>query len=218
MTQHYDAIIIGAGIIGAATAFELAKQGWKTLNIDKLPAAGYGSTSNSCAIIRVHYSTWDGIAMAYEGYFYWHEWAKYLNAADERGLADFIECGALVMKTEQNGKLAKHCELADKLGIPYEALGPDAIEQRLPIYEMKSYWPPKRMDDEGFAEPGEGRVDGGVFFPTAGYISDPQLATHNLQRAAEAKGGAFLLGRKVVEILTRDGRTAVAGASRVYRN
>ena len=208
MTQHYDAIIIGAGIIGAATAFELAKQGWKTLNIDKLPAAGYGSTSNSCAIIRVHYSTWDGIAMAYEGYFYWHEWAKYLNAADERGLADFVECGALVMKTEQNGKLAKHCELADKLGIPYETLRPDAIEQRLPIYEMKSYWPPKRMDDEGFAEPGKGRLDGGVFFPTAGYISDPQLATHNLQRAAEANGGAFLLGRKVVEILTHDGRTA----------
>jgi sarcosine oxidase subunit beta len=208
MSERYDAIIIGAGIIGAATAFELAKKGWKTLNIDKLPASGYGSTSNSCAIIRVHYSTWDGIAMAYEGYFYWHEWAKYLDAADERGLADFIECGALVMKTEQNGKLAKHCELADKLSIPYEALGPDAIEERLPIYEMKSYWPPKRMDDEGFAEPGEGRVDGGVFFPTAGYISDPQLATHNLQRAAEAKGGAFLLGRTVIEILQRDGRAA----------
>ncbi|MEE3115154.1 MAG: FAD-dependent oxidoreductase, partial [Actinomycetota bacterium] len=42
----YDAIIIGAGVIGGATAFELAKKGWKTLNVDKLPASGYGSTSN----------------------------------------------------------------------------------------------------------------------------------------------------------------------------
>ena len=58
---------IGAGIIGAATAFELAKLGYRTLSVDKLPAAGYGPTSASCAIIRVHYSTFDGIALAWEG-------------------------------------------------------------------------------------------------------------------------------------------------------
>ena len=50
MTKTYDAIIIGAGVIGACTAFEMAKKGWKTLSIDKLPEAGYGSTSGSCAI------------------------------------------------------------------------------------------------------------------------------------------------------------------------
>ena len=50
MAKSYDAIIIGAGIIGACTAFELAKKGWKTLNIDKLPEAGYGSTSGSCIV------------------------------------------------------------------------------------------------------------------------------------------------------------------------
>ena len=33
-------------------------------NVDKLPEAGYGSTSNSCAIIRLHYSTPAGVAMA----------------------------------------------------------------------------------------------------------------------------------------------------------
>ena len=92
-THHqYDALIIGAGIIGAATAFELAKLGYRTLNVDKLPAAGYGPTSSSCAIIRVHYSTFDGIALAWEGYHYWHEWRKYLEADDERGLAKFVEC------------------------------------------------------------------------------------------------------------------------------
>ena len=52
MNRTTDVIIIGAGIIGCATAFELAKKGYHTLNIDKLPAAGYGSTSNSCALIR----------------------------------------------------------------------------------------------------------------------------------------------------------------------
>ena len=65
MNRTADVVIVGAGVIGSATAFELAKRGYKTLNIDKLPASGYGSTSNSCAIVRAHYSTWDGVAMAY---------------------------------------------------------------------------------------------------------------------------------------------------------
>jgi 2-polyprenyl-6-methoxyphenol hydroxylase-like FAD-dependent oxidoreductase len=41
--QSYDAIIVGAGVIGACTAFEMAKKSWKTLSIDKLPEAGYVS-------------------------------------------------------------------------------------------------------------------------------------------------------------------------------
>ena len=40
MARQADAIIIGAGVIGAATAFELGKRGYKTLNIDKLPERG----------------------------------------------------------------------------------------------------------------------------------------------------------------------------------
>ncbi len=52
--ETYDAIIIGAGVIGAAIAFELAKLGWRTLNVDKGPDAGSGSTSSSSAIIRTY--------------------------------------------------------------------------------------------------------------------------------------------------------------------
>ena len=40
MTKQADAIIIGAGVIGASIAYELAKRGYKTLNIDKLPERG----------------------------------------------------------------------------------------------------------------------------------------------------------------------------------
>ena len=69
MNHKYDAIIIGAGIIGASIAFDLAKKGKKTLNVDLLPAAGYGSTSYSCAIIRTHYSNLDSTALAYEAFF-----------------------------------------------------------------------------------------------------------------------------------------------------
>lgn len=208
MSDSFDAVIIGAGVIGAATAFELSKIGYRTLSVDRLPAAGYGPTSNSCAIIRVHYSTLDGIAMAYDGYFFWKHWADYLGVADESGHARFVECGCMVVKSEGNGHLEKHCSLADDLGIPYENWGPEKIRERLPIYNMKRYGPPRRMDESGFGEPTGGDVAGGVFFPTAGYISDPQLATHNLQRAAEAKGANFVFGRSVVEIVKQNGRIA----------
>ena len=36
MNRTADVVIVGAGVIGSATAFELAKRGYKTLNIDKL--------------------------------------------------------------------------------------------------------------------------------------------------------------------------------------
>lgn len=101
MTNSYDAIIIGAGIIGCATSLALGRKGWKVLNLDTLPAAGYGSTSGSCAIIRPYYSTLDGSAMAYESHFYWKNWADYLGGEDidERGLIEYHNVGALVMKT-----------------------------------------------------------------------------------------------------------------------
>ena len=98
MNKKYDAIIVGAGIIGAAIAFELAKKGYKTLNVDKLPAAGHGSTSGSCAVIRLHYSTPDGVAMAREGYYYWINWLEYLETEDELGAAKYINTGCLVIK------------------------------------------------------------------------------------------------------------------------
>jgi glycine/D-amino acid oxidase-like deaminating enzyme len=40
MTQKYDTIIIGGGISRAAIDYELSKEGYKTLNIDKLAAGG----------------------------------------------------------------------------------------------------------------------------------------------------------------------------------
>ena len=79
MAPNYDAIIIGAGIIGANIGFELSKAGYSTLNIDKLPTSGYGSTANSCAIVRFSYSTVPGVLVSWEGLHYWTDWQAYLD-------------------------------------------------------------------------------------------------------------------------------------------
>lgn len=208
MATTADAIIIGAGVIGAATAFELAKAGYKTLSVDKNATSGYGSTSGSCAIIRVHYSTLEGTAFAYEGYFYWRDWAEYLGAIDERGMAEFREVGCLVMRTAHNDHLGKHISICDQLGIPYELWDDARIKERLPIYDLQGFWPPKRKEAHDFGEPTGQPVRSGVWWPTAGYVTDPQLSAHNLQVAAEANGAEFRFGRRVVKVLRAGGRAS----------
>ncbi len=206
MSRDTDVLIIGAGIIGACTAFELAKRGRRTLNLDTHPAAGYGSTGNSCAIIRTHYSTFDGAALAYEGTHYWKDWAHYLGVVDERGLAAYHNVGCVVMKTALNDNLGTICNNMDALGIDYETWDLKKLEDKLPIYDLHRFAPVRRPDDAGFGTPSAEMVAGAVFFPAAGYVSDPQLATHNVQRAAEAEGAEFRFNAKVVEIRRRSER------------
>ena len=208
MNKTYDAIIIGAGVIGTASAFEMAKKGWKTLSIDRNGEAGHGSTSASCAIIRVHYSTLEGTAFAYEGYHYWRDWARYLEFSDERGLAQYYNCGCCVLQTKANDNLDSHTKHCDEIGIPYERWEANDIRQRIRDIDMRQFSPAKRLNDTDFGKSTGKELTGGIFFPTAGYVSDPALSSHNLQRAAENKGAEFLFNRSVVEILQSDGRVS----------
>ena len=166
----------------------------------------FKSTSNSCAIIRVYYSTLDGCAMAYDGFFYWNGWAEYLNAGGDEALADFHETGNMVMKTKLNDGLRKQLAHLDALGIPYEHWTVEQVVERFPFYDLTSYAPAKRLRDPDFGEPTGSTVDGAVFFPNGGYISDPQLATQNIAHAAQRSGAEFPFNRRVVEIPTRGER------------
>tara|TARA_B100001964_G_scaffold52898_1_gene59890 strand:- start:2027 stop:3346 length:1320 start_codon:yes stop_codon:yes gene_type:complete len=205
--DRYDAIIVGAGIIGAAVAFELAKKGYSTLNLDKLPASGYGSTSNSCAIVRAHYSTYDGVAMAYEGFSYWKDWAGYLDAEDERGHALYMQCGTVLFMLD-GGHHEKVLPLFDQVDVPYEVWDNETLAERVPFFEHGTHGEPCRPEDDRFwAEP-EGELIGALFTPDSGYVSDPQLATHNLQRAAEAVGGEFRFNAEVADVRRANGRVA----------
>jgi sarcosine oxidase subunit beta len=204
---QYDAIIIGAGIIGANLGFEMSKAGYKTLNIDKLPAAGYGSTANSCAIVRCHYSTWPGVAMSYEGFHFWKDWADYLEVEDERGVAGFVQCGAVYVGDSERYE-KKVLPLFDEVGIEYEVWDTTEMADRVSFLDTGNYAPPKRPEDDAFWEDPDGQITSAVHTPIAGYITDPQLATHNLQRAAEAKGGEFMFSTEVADVRIEDGRVA----------
>ena len=207
MNRKADAIIIGAGVIGSAVAFELAKRGYKTLNIDKLPTSGYGSTSNSCAIVRASYSTWDGVAMAYEGFFYWDDWANYLGVEDERGMIKYMKTGSILLKLQGEDHSKKCLKFYGEIGIEHEILDLEALKKRMPIYSHDQYGEITRPDeDEHFFDKTGKKIEGAIFTPGSGYVSDPQLSSHNLQVAAEAHGGEFLFDSEIIEIHQESGK------------
>ncbi len=197
----YDVIIIGAGVVGASIALALSRQGLKTLNVDALPAAGYGSTSNSSAIIRPFYSAVENCALAHEARNRWTSWQDFLGAEDENGYADYTECGMLILLAagdEQNYRASLHA--MQTVGVNFELLPATTAAKMLSGFDMRSFGPPKLCDNPLFGIANETALTGAIFIPQAGYVSDPQLATHNLQRAAEALGAHYQFNTNVVAV------------------
>ncbi|WP_404710085.1 NAD(P)/FAD-dependent oxidoreductase [Sphingomonas sp. MMS24-J13] len=205
-SSSFDAVIIGAGVIGCSIALALTRKGYRTLNIDKLPAAGYGSTSSSAAIIRPYYSTVEGTALAYEGHFYWQEWADFLGLDPAERLTQYIQCGCLVLMSAGEDRLAATQRTLGAVGVPFDVIEPEELRRRAPTIDLQSFAPPKRIDDPEFGLPNGGTLGGAIFCPTGGYINDPQLACHNLAQASIARGATYRFNREVVEILRVDGR------------
>ena len=200
MAKSYDAIILGCGIIGNCIAFELSKKGYKTMSLDRLGGSGFGSTAASCAIVRAHYSTYDGVAFAYEGFHIWENWAAYCEVEDPDGMAVYRRVGSIMLKSRDRDwrRITSHF---DAVGVVYEEWDVDTLKEKMPILVPYEFWPPTRPEeDEHFYDPRETLLEGAVFCPGAGYVSDPKLSAHNVQVAAEARGAAFLFKREVVEI------------------
>lgn len=201
-----DVIIIGAGVIGCALALELSRRGHRTVNVDKASAAGSGSTLNSCAIIRFSYSTAAGVNFAWEGGQYWNDWANYIGTEDELGLIEYHEVGQLVFTTDDDDRSARVKELWEQLDIPFETLTASEVQDRYSYLDLGLYGPPTRPDDDAFWKEATGQISGAIFTPNGGYVSDPQLSCHNLQRGSEAHGASFVFNVEVTGIEQGNGK------------
>lgn len=200
-----DAVVVGAGVIGASTALELARTGRRVLVVDKLAGPGQGSTSASSAIVRFNYSTFDGIAAAWESKHHWDNWADHLGGvADHEPLASFWRTG-LVMLDVPVAPKKRVLAIFDDVGVPYEDWDADVLAAQVPGLDPSRFWPPKRLDDEAFWADPDGRL-GAFFTPDAGFIDDPRLAAVNLADAAQRRSVRFLFRRQVTAIRQASGR------------
>jgi glycine/D-amino acid oxidase-like deaminating enzyme len=193
-----DAVVIGAGVIGSSVALELSRGGRRVHVVDKAGGVGMGSTSASSAIVRFNYSTWAGVAASWEAWHGWKAWPRHLGHADESGLAEFVRTGMLVIASGDQ-RPERSGPLFDQAGVPWELWSAEDVARRLPYLDRGAYGPPKPVRSPEFFDDAHGQIRG-LYTPDAGFVSDPQLAAHNLAEAARASGAEYLLRTQVVAV------------------
>ena len=206
MARSADVVVIGAGVIGSSVALELARRGLRVIVVDKERGPGQGSTSASSAIVRFNYSTYAGVAIAWEGLHCWQDWRDHLEAPRGETVAAYTQTGVVMLDVPLAPR-DRAAELFRTVGVPYEEWDTETLQKRVPALDPARHWPPKRIDDEQFwADPTE--TLGAIFTPDGGYVDDPLLATVNLADAAARRGVEFLHGHAVTGVRRTGGRVA----------
>ncbi len=196
-------VVIGAGVIGASVALELARSGYGVIVLDKGPGVGHGSTSSSSAIVRFNYSTFDAVALAWEAFHCWKNWQSHLGIS-AHAYAELHDVGVVMLDAPiiSNERTTK---LFDAVGVPYEVWDSEQLRTRVSGIDTGKYWPPKSIsDDEFWAKPSE--TIGAIYTPHGGYVNDPLLAAENLADAAKTHGAKFKFKSEVTAILKKNNR------------
>jgi sarcosine oxidase subunit beta len=110
-----------------------------------------------------------------------------------------VQRGTIMFETEGHNH-DRILRLYDRVGVQYERWDLATLREKMPIYDTHSFWPPRPVGDSGFWGAPEKELTGAIFTPQSGYVTDPQLAAHNLRRAAEARGSTFLFNSEVAGI------------------
>lgn len=177
MSNKYDVIIVGGGVIGAAVFNQLTRQSTnKTLLIEK-SRFGQGSTGWSGGIIRCYHPDTTLADMACEGDRYYRQFKQHTGFA-----CSFNECGFLYFIYPDQEEYAKKevVRLSKNIAIRW-----------LKKQEAVSLFPTIRWDD----------LAGAVFEPKAGYM-DPVEVSKAWIKSARINGGTALEGIKFNGLIT----------------
>ncbi|MCF8208696.1 MAG: FAD-binding oxidoreductase [Rhodoferax sp.] len=189
--NHFDAIVIGAGVIGCSVAWNLAALGAKRVLVLERGQIGSGTTAQSSGILRTHYSVPENIVLARQSWSVFENFAGHLQ--DEDASTGLVRCGYLIATPEGPKLSPLRAALAAQqaCGITVELLTPAAATELLPIC---------RFDDAALIG----------FEPDAGF-ADAYLVTTSYARAARRLGVKFMEGVGVEQLLLDQGRvTGVA--------
>src|SRR5215216_4545822 len=175
-----EALVVGAGVVGASVAFHLAERGVETLIVDREgPVAG--STARSGALVRAHYPT------ALEADLAWESLTEYFEPWAERvgGGCGFTRTGFAYLVGETNVEALRHnVALQRGVGVETQLIGPE---------EFGVLDPSLRTDGVTLA----------AHEPRGGY-ADPIATALGFLNAAEALGARFER-RRVTALLERGG-------------
>jgi glycine/D-amino acid oxidase-like deaminating enzyme len=186
-------IVVGAGVVGLASAWQLARAGHAVTVVEAGPIPNpTGASWDEHRLCRLPYGDQHGYAQLMAAAM--AAWERVWTALGER---HYVETGCLALSTAEGDWTDRsHVSLA-ALGLPHRVLAPDAVAARCPFL---------RVDDARFGL----WTEGGVLFAdriTAGFAA-----------LAQAAGAAFLpeTPARAVDpagaVLLADGRTVAADA------
>jgi sarcosine oxidase, subunit beta len=177
-----EAIIIGAGVMGASLAFHLTRAGMKSIMVlDKTGLCG-GMTAKSGALVRMHYTNEPEARMAFAALRYFQQWKDIVG-----GECGFTQTGFVMTVTPDNAdRLRQNVAMLRQLGVNTSVLTPQ---------ELRELQPFSRVDDLAVA----------AYEPESGYADPRATATAFMQQALR-HGATLHEGVAVTAIRTSSGR------------
>lgn len=186
--EKFDAIVIGAGVIGSSVAFHLAKLGMKKVLVVERSLIGSGTTSQSSGILRTHYSVQENVELARHSWGVFTKFSEYLD--DDEASAGLVKCGYLICSPD-GGKLEPlRASIAGQReqGIEVQLLDKKQATELLPIAQF---------DDAALIG----------YEPEAGFADAYMVAT-SFAKGARRRGVVIKEGVTVTKLLVEAGKVA----------
>jgi len=171
-TPTSDAIVVGAGIVGAAIAFRLSERGLRVRVLEAAEAPATGSTGRSAAGVRVQFGREANVRLS------WASIEEYRTFEERYGApSGYRPQGYLFLVPEE--RWAAHAEglaLQRRLGVPVEELAPEEARRHVPF------------DPDGVHRATYGPIDG---------VVDPHAIATTYLRLARQAGATLHLATPV---------------------
>jgi sarcosine oxidase subunit beta len=187
MNQTSDAIIIGAGVVGASIAFHLAERGLKVAILERKVTAS-GATGHSSGLVRMHYDLAAESELTFKSYqIYFNNWKERVG-----GECGFMQTGFMqIAKREHEDKLRGNVANQQRIGINTSVISADDVKKLVPDFLTDQF-------------------DFAAYEPDSGY-ADATLTTNSFIEAAKRNGATLIQNCEVTAIHTLGG--AVKGVS-----
>jgi glycine/D-amino acid oxidase-like deaminating enzyme len=131
MATNYDAIVLGAGAMGSAAAYYLAKSGQRVLLLEQFEFNHqHGSSYGLSRIIRYVYDYPQYVELAKAVYLMWAE------LEEEVGEKLYIKTGGIDFGAADEPSLNKIISTLTETNVPFEILSAEETNKRFPQFHF----------------------------------------------------------------------------------